>query len=168
MMVSLILAMDEHRGIGLGNGLPWRLPDDLKRFKSLTMGHHVILGRKTWETIRRPLPGRVMIVVSRSAAFHAEGVEKASSLDEALENARRAGESEAFVIGGGQIFAQALPQADRIYLTRVHASLPADTFFPALDLHEWRVTAREYHGADERHEHAFTFETLERLKAPGV
>jgi dihydrofolate reductase len=163
MIVSLIVAADEAGGIGIDNGLPWRLPDDLKRFKALTMGHHLILGRKTWESIGRPLPGREMIVLSRQPGYQPEGCRMAGSLEQALEMARSMGESEVFVIGGAKVFAQALPLADRLYLTRVHARLPADTYFPAMDLNAWRLYHHETHPADERHPYAFTEHVYERI-----
>lgn len=164
MRLSLLVAADEQGGIGLGDGLPWRLPDDLKRFKQLTMGHHIIMGRKTYETIRRPLPGRTMIVISRSRNYQAPGCQVVQTLPQALKLARWAGESEAFIIGGAQIFALALPQAERIYLTRVHAITPADVHFPEVDFSAWRCVQTEPHPADERHAFVFTFEIWDRAR----
>ncbi len=164
MRLSLLVAADEQGGIGLGNGLPWHLPDDLKRFKQLTMGHHIIMGRKTYETIRRPLPGRTMIVISRSRDYQAPGCLVVQTLSQALELARRAGESEAFIIGGAQIFALALPQAERIYLTRVHTAAPADVRFPEMDFSAWRCVQTEAHPDDDRHALAFTFEIWDRAR----
>ena len=160
MLVSLIVAMDNNRGIGLNNRLPWRLPDDLKRFKSLTLGHHLIMGRRTYELIGRSLPGRTTIIISRNAAYTAPDCLMVQSLESALELAEQNGEDEAFVIGGSQIFEQALPQADRIYLTRVHVSLPADVFFPEFDPEHWKEQMTEFHPRDDKHPFGFTFQIL--------
>jgi dihydrofolate reductase len=163
MQLSLVVAMDESRAIGQQNRLPWRLSDDLRRFKALTTGHHIIMGRKTHESIGRPLPGRVNLVITRQADYRAEGCTVVHSLPTALQLAAQAGETEAFVIGGAQLFHLALPLADRLYLTRVHTIIPgADVFFPPFDLSDWRLLAAELHPADERNEFSFTFQTLER------
>ena len=160
MIISLLVALDEHNGIGKDNRLPWHLSADLKRFKALTMGHHVIMGRKTYESIGRPLPGRVMVIVTRNPEYQADGCLIAYSLEEALDIARQAGESEAFVIGGGQIFAQALPLADRIYLTRVHTVAEADVFFPEFDERDWSIQDVSEVPADEKNQFASTFIVL--------
>jgi dihydrofolate reductase len=133
-------------------------------FKSLTMGHHMIMGRRTFESIGRALPGRRTIVVSRNPDYLPEGATKASSLEEALALAREQGEEEAFIVGGGEIFIQALPLADRLYLTQVHAVTKADVFFPEFDRDEWEETRAFYQPADEKNEHAFTFRQLERKR----
>src|SRR5215469_5276330 len=133
MIVSLIAAMDESQGIGVNNRLPWRLSADLKRFKALTMGHHIIVGRHTFESIGKPLPGRHTIILTNRHDFRADGCATADSLDAALNLARQDGESEVFVCGGARVFQDALPIADRFYLTVVHANVAADTFFP-----QWR------------------------------
>jgi dihydrofolate reductase len=163
LIISLIVAMDQQRGIGRLGGLPWHLSTDLKRFKALTMGHHLILGRKTHESIGRPLPGRVCIVLSRAPDYRPDGCQVARSLEQALEMARQAGESEAFVIGGGQIFAQALDVAERIYLTRVHAVTDCDTFFPAFDEGRWQTMERRDYPAGENDQFSSTFEVLHRF-----
>lgn len=163
MIISLIVAMDEAGGIGLQGGLPWRLPDDLKRFKQLTMGHPLIVGRKTWESIGRPLPGRKMIVVTRNPGYLPEGSLRAASLEEALSIARQGGEEEAFIAGGGQLYTHSLPLAERIYLTRVHTTLPADTFFPDFEPALWQVTSQEAHPADEKNPIPFTWQVWERV-----
>jgi dihydrofolate reductase len=165
MLVSLIVAMDNNRGIGLNNRLPWRLPDDLKRFKSLTLGHHLIMGRKTYESIGRTLPGRTSIVISRNPDFSAPDCVVVSSLEGALKLAEANGENEAFVIGGSQIFEKALPLADRIYLTRVHVALPADVFFPAIDAERWEEQVTEFHPPDDKHPFGFTFQILQDQQA---
>jgi dihydrofolate reductase len=164
MIVSLLVAMDERRGIGVDNRLPWHLSSDLRMFKSLTMGHHLIMGRKTFESIGRSLPGRRTIVVSRNPDYQPEGAQTAASLQEALSLAKEQGEEEAFVAGGSEIFALALPIADRLYLTRVHAVTDADVFFPAFELDDWVETRSFYQHADEKNEYAFTFQQLERKR----
>lgn len=167
MIVSLLVAMDEKRGIGFENRLPWRLPADLRRFKALTMGHHLIMGRKTFESIGRPLPGRTTVIVTRDSSFAPPGCPGdwcliAYSLEQALAIAGQRGESESFVIGGAQIFARALDLASRIYLTTVHAVLEADVYFPSFAREEWLVVDSAYHPADDRHPYPYTFELLEK------
>jgi dihydrofolate reductase len=154
--------MDERRGIGKDGGLPWHLPADLKRFKATTMGHHLIVGRKTYESIGRPLPGRTTIVLTRDPDFHPAGCLIAGSLEEALELARQRREDEVFVIGGAQVYAAALPLADRIYLTQVHAAFEADVFFPEFDPDEWAVTESLEHPVDEENPLAFAFTVLQK------
>lgn len=166
MRISLIAALDEDDVIGRDGGLPWHLPDDLRRFRRLTMGHHVIVGRRTYESIGRALPGRTLLVLSRRRALQLpEGVCRAAGLAEALEHARAAGEEEAFVAGGASVYRDALPLADRIYLTRVHARVGGDVRFPPLSRACWREVAREEHAADEKHAHAFSFLVLDRRPA---
>ena len=162
MIVSLIAAMDRRRGIGVDNQLPWRLSADLKRFRELTMGHHIIVGRKTFESIGRPLPGRGMIVVTRDQNYWAEGCDVAHSVEEAIEMARGRGESEVFICGGAQIYAQTIGFADRMYLTLVDAEVAADTFFPEFDEREWREQESVYQPADDKNQHPFTFKLLLR------
>lgn len=162
MIVSLLLAMDRRRGIGLESRIPWRLSADMKQFKALTLGHHLIMGRKTFVSIGRPLPGRTTIVITRNPNFRPEGCLIAHSLEEALNLAQVRGEEEAFVIGGEQIFQLALPLADRIYLTRVDADVQADTYFPAFDEQAWVIKESYTHPADDKNEHPFTFQLLER------
>src|SRR5690606_3178604 len=129
--------------IGRDNALPWRLPADLKRFRRITIGHPIVMGRRSYEAIGRPLPGRTNIVVTRRADYTAPGCTVVHSLEEAL--ARAAASPEAFVIGGAQLYAEALPRAYRLYLTRVHAEIPGDTLFPAVDWASWREIERERH-----------------------
>jgi len=168
MIVSMIVAMDERRGIGLKNRLPWRLPADLKRFKELTMGHHLIMGRKTYESIGRGLPGRTMVVITRNPSFIGDGVLLAHSVEQAIEIAKNRGDIEAFIIGGGEIFTQALPVTDRIYLTQVHAVVEADTYFPELPLNQWVENESAIHPADEKHPYAFTYKLLVRKPDTGA
>jgi len=164
VIISLIVAMDERRGIGVDGHLPWHLSADLKRFKSITMGHHMIMGRKTYESIGRPLPGRISIVVSHDLTFQPEGCMVARSLETALEFARLGNEDEVFIIGGGDLFDQAIEIADRIYHTKVHASLKADVFFPEYDLKDWKETEPLFVDADEKNEYPSTFSILERKR----
>ena len=162
MIISLIVVMDEMLGIGLDGGLPWHIPADLKRFKSLTMGHHLIMGRKTYESIGRPLPGRTMIIITRNQDFQAEDCLIAHSLETALEMARAGQEEEVFVIGGGEIFAQAIERADRIYLTLVHGHIPADVYFPKYSLDQWDEDDTEFHAPDEHNPYPYSFRIMER------
>lgn len=162
MIISLIVAMDERRGIGLEGRLPWRLSADLKRFKALTMGHHLIAGRKTYESIGQPLPGRTMIVITRDPDYQAAGCLIAHSVDEALALARSRGETEVFIIGGAAVYARTLERADRLYLTQVHATVDADVFFPAVDASAWREQEVSLHEAGEKNQYPSTFKLLVR------
>jgi dihydrofolate reductase len=164
MRVTLIAAVGENGVIGQGNALPWHLPADLQRFKRLTTGHTIVMGRKTWESIGQPLPRRRSIVISRTPDFQPAGVTVVPSLVQALEIARDA--SEVFVIGGSRVFEAALPLTDRLELTRVHGNPPGDVFFPQLDFSEWTLVAEEKHPADERHAYPFSFLTYDRHR-PG-
>jgi dihydrofolate reductase len=151
----LIAALDRQRAIGRGNALPWHLPDDLKRFKALTLGKPVLMGRKTAEAIGRPLPGRPNFVLTRSGRAPFEGQVAVASLDEAIA---RADAPELLVIGGGELYALALPRAARVHLTEVDTVVEgADAWFPPLDAAAWREVAREHHPADARHAFAFDF-----------
>jgi dihydrofolate reductase len=165
VIISLIVAMDEKRGIGKDGKLPWRLSSDLKRFRELTMGHHMIVGRKTFESIGKPLPGRQTIVVTHNASFKADGCLVAGSVQAALAAAQERGEPEVFVIGGAEIYTQTLDVADRVYLTLVHAEVDADTFFPELKPDRWTETQSTFQAADERNQYPFSFKLLERKTA---
>ena len=160
--VSIVVATDERGGIGLRGSLPWHLPEDLRRFKALTLGSPVIMGRRTSDSIGRPLPGRHNIVVSRQAGLAIEGCTVVDSLDAGVAAAGPA--PETFIIGGAELYRLALPIADKLYLTRVHATVGADTFFPAFDVADWDEVAREEHAADARHACAMSFLTLRRRK----
>ena len=167
MIVSIIAAMAEpSRAIGLRGGLPWRLPADMARFKRLTLGHTLIMGRITWEPLSsRGLPGRRIIVLSRTGLLSGKQIEVASSLNEALELAgRNPAETETLIAGGSQVYRAALVQevVDRMYLTLVHAQLEADTFFPPYEQAAWEVTAAEPRPADAENPYAVTFTILER------
>lgn len=159
-LVSIIVATDERGAIGRDGGLPWHLPDDLKRFKAMTMGKPIVMGRKTWESIGKPLPGRHNIVITRQAGFEVPGVTVVASLDEALRAADDV--PEVCIIGGAEIYRLALPRADLIHLTRVHAVVDADTYFPQLGAGEWNEVLIEMHVADERHACAYSCLELQR------
>jgi dihydrofolate reductase len=143
VIVSLIVAMDKKRGIGKNNQLPWHLPSDLKRFKNLTMGHHLVMGRKTYETIGKSLPGRVMIIVTHQKDYSPEDCMVVNSIEAAIELAKNKNENDLFIIGGGIIFKQTIDLADKIYLTTVHTDVNADIFFPKIDLHRWNIIKEE-------------------------
>jgi len=157
---TAVVAMADNGMIGRANGLPWRLPDDLKRFKSITIGHTVLLGRRTYETIGRPLPERRNLVLTHDRNWSAPGCEVVHSPDEALEDIGDSG--QLFVIGGAQVYLACWPFVDRIELTEVHADLEGDTRLRGFRRDEWAETFREEHAADERHAQAFSFVTLER------
>lgn len=160
-MLSIIVAVADNGVIGSGNQLPWRLPDDLKRFKALSLGKPIVMGRKTFDSIGRPLPGRLNIVISRRPGLEIAGCTVVTSIDEAIAAAQPA--PEIVIVGGADIYRQVLPRVQIIHLTRVHATVEGDAVFPKLQEHEWREVAKEYHACDERHAHAFTFSTLERV-----
>jgi dihydrofolate reductase len=159
--------MDRKRGIGLDNQLPWRLSADLKKFRELTMGHHIIVGRKTFASIGKPLAGRQIIVVTRDGGFQAEGCLVCHSPEEAIQLASARGESEVFVCGGAEIYEQSIALADRLYLTLVDADVAADTFFPKFDERDWRERESSFHPADERNQFPFTFKLLVRKDGLG-
>ncbi len=160
-LISLIVAVAENGVIGRDSGMPWHLPDDLKRFKSLTMGKPMLMGRKTFDSIGKPLPGRTSLVLTRSRNWSAAGAVVVHSLDEAVE---RAGDvPELIVVGGAEVYRLALPGARRIYLTRVLASIEGDTVFPPLDEAAWHETHREPRPADARHAYPMAFCVLERM-----
>ena len=162
MKISIIVAIADNGVIGRDNELPWRLSADLQRFKALTMGHHLLLGRKTFEAIGRPLPGREMIVVSRGTPELPDGVHLASSILDGIERARSLGEEELFVAGGASIYAVTLTDCDRVYLTRVHDDVDGDVLFPAVDWSLWDEVSRQEIPADERNEYATTFTVYDR------
>ena len=165
MIVSQLVAMDERRGIGKQGRLPWRLSTDLKRFRQLTMGHHIVVGRKTFESIGKPLAGRQMIILTRDASYKAAGCFTVQSITAALELARTQGETELFICGGAEVYAQTLDLAERLYLTEVHADCDADTFFPEFNRDEWIEQSSEPHIADEKNEYPFTFLVLVKKRA---
>ena len=164
MQVSLIAAMDRHHGIGRDNDLPWRLPDDLKRFKALTLGKPILMGRKTAESLGRALPGRRNLVLTRSGRVPFEGMQAVALVEEALAVAREDRAAELCVIGGAEIYALMLPIATHLYMTHVDTVVEgADAFFPQFDMSQWKVIAREPHTADAKHACAFEFVDYLRL-----
>lgn len=160
MIISLVVAMDEGRVIGIDNRLPWRLPADLQHFRRVTMGKPVLMGRKTFDSIGKPLAGRDNIVVTQDRRYRPAGVTVVHSIDQAFAAAGDA--DEIMVIGGASFYEQLLPRAQRLYLTEIHHSFAGDAFFPAVDPEAWRETAREDHGPDEKNPYAYSFVTLER------
>lgn len=166
MIVSIIVAVDQGGGIGRGNRLPWHISTDLKRFKKLTMNHHLIAGRKTFESIGRSLPGRDMIILTRNPDYSAEGCLISQSLSEALSLAEARGEDEVFIIGGGDIFQQSLHVADCLYITFVQANVHADVYFPDIDLSEWIEVEGSNHDAGEADEYPSTYKKFIRKDVP--
>ncbi len=163
MTISIIAAVAANNVIGRDNKLPWHMPADLKWFKTLTMGHHVLMGRKTFEEFKKPLPGRVNVVVTRNPNWAAEGVAIARSVDEAISKAEAAGDKEIFIIGGAETFSQVLHRADRMYITRIHTEPEGDTYFPDFDdVNEWKLVDSEHHEADEKNVFPYSFLTYER------
>lgn len=163
MRIELVCALDRNRAIGRDNALPWHLPDDLKRFKALTLGKPVLMGRRTAESLGRALPKRRNLVLTRSGQMPFDGMQAVATLDEAHALAAADGASELCVIGGAELYALTLPFATRLSLTHVDTEVEdADTFFPAFDPAQWRAVAREAHAADERHAFAFEFVDYER------
>lgn len=165
MTISAIVAVSENNAIGHENQLPWHLPEDLKFFKRTTLGKPVVMGRKTFESLGKALPKRLNIVLSRQADLELpDGVLLYNNLEDALKKLEDDGTEEAFVIGGGHVFAEAMPLLDRLYITRVHTIIEAaDTFFPELDHSHWKLVWEEAHEADEQHKYAYTFEHYERI-----
>ena len=161
-VVALIVAMDRGRAIGHQGKLPWHIPADLKRFRELTMGHHIVMGRKTHESIGRLLPGRTSVIVTRQAGYAVPGATVAHSLPEAL--AHCAGDPEIFVIGGAQLYRAALPEADRVYLTEIDGTFPADTWFPELPPEQWREVSREHRPEPGPGYRGFAYVILERVR----
>jgi len=166
MTVSLIWAMADNRVIGIENRLPWKLPADMRWFRQQTMGKPIVMGRMTFESFgARPLPGRRNLIVSRNPDYVAEGAEVFTSLEAAL--AAVAEDEEVMVIGGASLYTQALPLADRLYMTLVHAEVAGDAHFPEFDMSEWREVARIDHAADENNSHPCSFVVLERCSKAG-
>lgn len=168
MRVSLIAALATNNVIGRNNQVPWCLRTDLKRFRALTMGHHLIMGRKTYESVGKPLGGRINIVITRQEGYAPEGVQVVHTLEDAIRIAEHAGDDEAFIAGGAEIYALSMHRADRMYLTRVHADVEGDTVFPEFDdVSEWHLIDSEHFDADEKNDHPFSFLMYERAAAEG-
>ncbi|MCY2685971.1 dihydrofolate reductase [Salinimicrobium sp. TH3] len=160
--VTLIAAAGENNELGKDKDLVWHLPDDFKRFKKLTTGHTIIMGRKTFETFPQLLPNRKHVIITRKQDYNPEGTIVVNSLEKALEMAKE--DPQPFVIGGGEIYKLSMEKADCIELTRVHGTFEADTFFPEIDGKKWKLVATETHPKDERHDYAFTYLTYERAR----
>jgi dihydrofolate reductase len=162
MTLSIIVALSENNVVGVDNKLPWHLSADLKRLKSITMGHHIIMGRKTFESFGKPLPGRTNVIITRNKKYKANGTIVVFSLREALEIAKK--DKEAFIFGGGEIFREALPMVNKIYMTKIHQYFTGDTFFPELNRREWIEVTREDHQPDEVNKYSYSFITFEKIK----
>jgi dihydrofolate reductase len=158
--LSLIVAMGRNRVIGANGAIPWRLPNELQLFKRVTMGHHIIMGRKTWESIQRLLPGRTTVIVTRQTDYAVAGAVMADSLRSAIKAC--GDDAEIFVIGGGELYREALPLADRIYLTTVDAAPEGDTRMPEFDMSDWQEISADAFPADDKHAHAYRFSVLQR------
>ena len=157
-MITLIAAAAQNNALGKDNDLLWHLPDDFKRFKQLTTGHYIVMGRKTFESFPKPLPNRTHVIITRQNDYLVEGCMVVNSLNEAIKKSPK--NEEVFIIGGGEIYNQSIEIADKIELTRVHESFEADAFFPEIDLNVWKLTHEEYHPKDEKHQYDFTFQTF--------
>ncbi|MCU0318154.1 MAG: dihydrofolate reductase [Amoebophilaceae bacterium] len=164
MIKSLIVAKTDNHVIGQGNQLLWHFPKDLQHFKRITMGHHVIMGRKTFAAINKPLPGRKLIIVTRNPNYQVSGCTVVHSITAALAVAEQMGETEVLIAGGGEIYQATLGLADKIYLTEIKAKLEGDAFFPTIHANEWKEVKRTHHPADEKHRYAYNFVELIRRK----
>ena len=162
MVLSLLVAASENNAIGKDNKLPWHLPNDLKYFKNLTWGMPILMGRKTFESIGKALPGRRSIVITRNNDWQHEGVDVVHSIKEAIQKAEDYGVKEIFVIGGAEIFKTALPAANKIYLTRIHHNFDGDVYFPEVSAQEWHLTSSRFCGADEKNIYNHTYQVWER------
>jgi dihydrofolate reductase len=166
MVVSAIAALSKNRVIGKNNDLPWKLPDDMKFFMETTKGHHVIMGRKNYDSLRgkfKPLPDRTNIVITRQSEFNAPGCIVLHDVKEGLLIANKNGERECFIIGGSEIYQLAMPHTNRLYLTEIDAVIEGDTYFPAFSKDKWKELSRTHHAADDRHAYAFDFVVYEKI-----
>ncbi|MEP2668486.1 MAG: dihydrofolate reductase [Cyclobacteriaceae bacterium] len=167
MTISLIAAVAQNRVIGKENDLPWRLPDDMKYFMQTTSGHHVLMGRKNYDSLPnkfKPLPNRTNIVVTRQNNFNASGCTVVSSIEKGIDLALENNETELFVIGGAQIYKQSLERADYLYLTEINAEIEGDTYFPNFEPNDWEEVSRKHHGTDDRHRYSFDFVIYKRKR----
>ncbi len=162
MTLTLIAAAAENNALGKDNDLVWHLPDDFKRFKQITSGHYIIMGRKTFESFPKPLPNRTHVIITRQKDYKADGCIVVNSLDEAIAACPQG--EEVFVIGGGEIYKQSIGRADKIELTRVHTTVEADAFFPSIDNSKFKLVNEEYHPKDEKHEFDYTYKTYLKTK----
>lgn len=163
MTKSIIVAKAANHVIGKNNQLPWHMPADMQHFQHTTLGHHVIMGRKTFESLPRTLTGRKLIILSRNSGYRAPGCLSAPSLTAALRLAERAGETEVFIAGGGSVYQEAMPWADKLYLTEIKATIEGDTFFPVLASHQWVEIKQMSYGADAKHPYAYDFVELAKV-----
>jgi dihydrofolate reductase len=159
-MITLIAAVAQNNALGKDNQLLWHLPDDFKRFKNITSGHYIIMGRKTFDSFPKPLPNRTHVIITRQKEYKPEGCIVVNSLEEAIQSCPK--QEDIFIIGGGEIYKQSIAIADKIDITRVHNSFEADTFFPEIEIEKWQLIFEEYHSKDERHDFDFTFQTYVR------
>lgn len=164
-MLTIIAAAGENNALGKDNDLVWHLPDDFRRFKKLTSGHHIIMGRKTFESFPQPLPDRTHVVITRRENYKKGGIVVVHSMERAIELTGE--DPQPFIIGGGEIYQMGIDLADKIELTRVHGTFEADTFFPKIDENQWELVSEEYHPKDEKHNYAFTYLTYERRSGSG-
>ncbi|MBL7814531.1 MAG: dihydrofolate reductase [Saprospiraceae bacterium] len=162
-MISAIVATAKNGVIGKDNEIPWYLPADFAYFKRTTLNHHIIMGRNCFESIGRPLPKRTNIVITRNPFYIASGCLMVHSITEGVKMAKKNGETEAFIIGGGEIYAQSIDLWDKLYLTEVDLDTEGDVFFPELDMSEWRLVSEEYHTKDEKNEYDYCFKVYERI-----
>ena len=163
MTISLVVAASENNAIGKNNQLIWHLPNDLKFFKNTTWGFPVIMGRKSFESVNKPLPGRTNIVITTNTDWKAETVIVVNNLKDAIQKAAETNSKQIFIIGGGEIYKQSMDIADSIYITRVHADLQGDTFFPVIDESKWKLTSNQDFEADEKHAHSYSFQIWEKI-----
>lgn len=162
-ILSAIAALAENRVIGLKNQMPWHLPADLKHFRTITSGHPILMGRKTFESIGRPLPNRTNIILTRDKNYQADGCIVVNEVEQALNAANELNASEVFIIGGSEIYQLLLPRVQRLYLTEIHQQFEGDAFFPQLDKSHWHEVSRETHTADEQNPYNYSFVLLERV-----
>ena len=163
MTISLVVAASENNAIGKNNQLIWHLPNDLKFFKNTTWGFPVIMGRKSFESVNKPLPGRTNIVITTNPDWKAETVIVVNNLKDAIQKAAETNSKQIFIIGGGEIYKQSMDIADSIYITRVHADLEGDTFFPEIDKSKWKLTSNQDFEADEKHAYSYSFQIWEKI-----
>lgn len=163
MTISLVVAASENNAIGKNNQLIWHLPNDLKFFKNTTWGFPVIMGRKSFESVNKPLPGRTNIVITTNPDWKAETVIVVNNLKDAIQKAAETNSKQIFIIGGGEIYKQSMDIADSIYITRVHANLEGDTFFPVIDTSKWKLTSHQDFEADEKHAYSYSFQIWEKI-----
>ncbi|MDE3183298.1 MAG: dihydrofolate reductase [Bacteroidota bacterium] len=161
-MLSHIVAASENNIIGIKNGLPWKLPNDFKYFKNKTWGMPVIMGRNTYESLKKDLPGRINIVITQKKDWHPQNVFVSHTIDEAIDKAKESDAKEIFIIGGGKVFKDTINLVDRIYLTRVHTKVEGDTSYPEIDTSRWKMVREESHPADEKNNYPYTFEVWEK------